>query len=421
MKEYQLHRHILCIDLKSFYASVECAVRGLDPFKTPLVVADRGRGGGSIVLAVSPYLKAKGLPSRCRIHEIPKDLPIIFAKPRMSLYLEYSTRIIEIYLRFISEDDLHIYSIDEAFLDVTSYLNYYRMDDLEMAKMILSAVLTETKINATCGIGPNLLIAKLALDLESKKAPDFIAKWGYDDIECNLWPVTPLSEMWGIGHNMQRNLNALGLYRVGDIAHCDRTTLKKRFGVLGEELYFHAHGIDMSLIQDRLKMKPRRKSYGIGQTLFHDYYVPDIFQILLEMVDDVCRRLRYNRVGAKTIALGIGYSKSVGGGFSRQITIEHPTANEKAIYDLCLHLFKANYEGDPIRRIHVSVTNLETRRYYQYSLFEDAEAHLREERLFSTIDTIKETHGKNVINRASSELESSTVKARNERIGGHNA
>ncbi len=421
VKEYQLHRHILCIDLKSFYASVECAVRGLDPFKTPLVVADRGRGGGSIVLAVSPYLKAKGLPSRCRIHEIPEDLPIIFAKPRMSLYLEFSTRIIEIYLRFISEDDLHIYSIDEAFLDVTSYLNYYRMTDLELAKRILSTVLEETKIHATCGIGPNLLISKLALDLESKKAPDFIAKWGYEDIEHKLWPVTPLSEMWGIGHNMQRNLNALGLYRVGDIAHYDRLKLKKRFGILGEELYFHTHGIDMSLIQDRLKMKPGRKSYGIGQTLFHDYYVPDIFQIMLEMVDDVCRRLRHNRVGAKTIALGIGYSKSVGGGFSRQITIEHPTANEKAICDLCLHLFKANYEGDPIRRIHVSVTNLEKRRYYPYSLFEDAEAILKEERLFSTIDRIKETHGKNVINRASSELESSTVKARNERIGGHNA
>lgn len=421
MKEYQLHRNILCIDLKSFYASVECAVRGLDPFRTPLIVADQGRGGGSIVLAVSPYLKARGLPSRCRIYEIPTDLPVIFAKPRMSLYLEFSTRIIEIYLRFISEDDLHIYSIDEAFLDVTSYLKYYGMSDLEMAKEILSTVLAETRINATCGIGPNLLISKLALDLESKKAPDAIAKWGYEDIEHKLWPVTPLSEMWGIGYNMQRNLNALGLYRVGDIARYDRKKLKKRFGILGEELYFHAHGIDMSLIQDRMKLAPRRKSYGIGQTLFHDYYVPDIFQVMLEMVDDVCRRLRYNRVGAKTIALGIGYSKSVGGGFSRRIMIEHPTTNEKKIYDLCLYLFRANYEGEPIRSISVSVTNLEKLRYYQYSLFEDAEAHLKEERLFSTIDRIKEAHGKNAVNRASSELESSTVKARNERIGGHNA
>ncbi len=204
MEAYKLHRHILCIDLKSFYASVECAVRQLDPFKTPLVVADAGRGGGSIVLAVSPYLKTLGIPSRLRFYELPTDLGIIVAKPRMRLYLEYSAKIIEIYLKFISEDDLYVYSIDEAFLDVTEYLSYYKMTDTELAKKILAAIYEETKLFATVGIGPNMLISKLALDIESKKAPDFIAKWNYDSIPEKLWPIQPLSEMWGIGYRMEK-------------------------------------------------------------------------------------------------------------------------------------------------------------------------------------------------------------------------
>ncbi len=255
MEEYKLYRHILCIDLKSFYASVECAILGLDPFTTPLVVADKSRGSGSIVLAVSPYLKTLGVPSRCRIHEIPPDLPIIFQKPRMETYLEYSTKIIEIYLRFISEDDLYVYSIDEAFLDITEYLNYYQMTELEMAKLILKTIYEETKLYATCGIGQNMLMAKLALDIESKKAPDFIAKWTYEDIPTKLWPVTPLSEMWGIGRQMERHLNRLGLNTIGDIAHYNPDTLKRIFGILGEELYYHTHGIDMSMIQQKLNIR----------------------------------------------------------------------------------------------------------------------------------------------------------------------
>ena len=303
MDEYKLHRHILCIDLKSFYASVECAERQLDPFKTPLVVADAGRGGGSIVLAVSPYLKALGIPSRLRFYELPKEIDMIVAKPRMSLYLEYSAKIIEIYLKFISEEDLYVYSVDEAFLDVTEYLTYYNLTDTELAKKILEKIYEETKLFATVGIGPNMLISKLALDIESKKAPDFIAKWTYDDIPKKLWPIEPLSEMWGIGYHMQKNLNRLGLIKIGDIAHYNVLELKKQFGILGEELYYHTHGIDMSMIQHKQHVRSKSKSYGIGQTLFSDYYVPDVFQIILEMVDDVSRRLRLSHKVAKTIHL----------------------------------------------------------------------------------------------------------------------
>lgn len=421
MEEYKLHRHILCIDLKSFYASVECALLDLDPFKTPLVVADKSRGSGSIVLAVTPYLKSLGVPSRCRIHEIPPDLPIIFQKPRMETYLEYSTKIIEIYLRFVSEDDLYVYSIDEAFIDVTEYLNYYQKTDIEMAKWILDTIYQETKLYATCGIGPNMLMAKLSLDIESKKAPDFIAKWTYEDIPTKLWPIEPLSEMWGIGSQMEKRLNRLGLQKIGDIAHYRPETLKKIFGILGEELYYHTHGIDMSMIQQKQTIRAVSKSYGSGQTLFHDYFVPDVFQIIIEMVDDVARRLRLHKKVARTIHFGVGYSKEVGGGFSRQITLEQPTSNASVIYETCLSLFHTYYEDEPIRRVHVSVGNLMDQHTYQFSLFEDAERLIKEHKLHQAMDDLKFKFGKNSVNRASSELESSTIKARNTMIGGHHA
>lgn len=421
MEQYKLYRNILCIDLKSFYASVECAILGLDPFETPLVVADKSRGDGSIVLAVTPYLKRLGMPSRCRIHELPQDIPIIFQKPRMELYLEYSTKIIEIYLKFISEEDLYIYSVDEAFLDITEYLNYYQRTDIEVAKMILDTIFKETKLYATCGIGSNMLISKLALDIDSKKAPDFIAKWTYEDIPFKLWPVSPLSEMWGIGHHMEYNLNRLGLQTIGDIAHYDLQTLKKLYGILGEELFYHTHGIDMSVIQHKTNIRAVSKSYGSGQTLFHDYYVPDIFQIILEMTDDVSRRLRLAKKVAKTIHLGIGYSKETGGGFSRQITLDQPTANASVIYQTCLFLFHKYYENEPIRRVHISVTGLMENNVYQFSIFEDANLILKEQKLHSSIDEIKFRYGRNSVNRASSEFESSTIKARNKMIGGHHA
>ena len=421
MEKYRIHRHFLCIDLKSFYASVECALLGLDPFKTPLVVADRSRGTGSIVLAISPYLKQLGMPSRCRIHELNPDIPMIFRKPRMATYLDYASKVISIYLKFVAEEDLYVYSIDEAFLDVTAYLSYYQLTSWELAQRILKTIQEETKLFATCGIGPNMLIAKLALDLESKKAADFIASWTYDDIPHKLWPVTPLSDMWGIGQQMQKRLNRLGLISIGDIASYDVTTLKRNFGVLGEELYYHTHGIDMSVLQERGKLRCGGKSYGSGQTLFHDYYPPDIYQIMLEMVDEVTRRLRMAKRTCKTVTLGIGYSKHVGGGFSRQISFEHPLMHASKIYEACLMLFRTHYDGEPIRRIHIHLSNLSDQSYRHYALFDDVDQLEKEYVLHTALDQIKYTFGKNAVNRASTEFESSTLKERNSTIGGHHA
>jgi len=421
LEEYRLSKNIICIDLKSFYASVECSLLGLDPFKTPLVVADHARGGGSIVLAVTPYLKSLGVPNRCRIYELPKNIKIIFQKPRMEQYLEYSTKIIEIYLRFISEEDMYVYSIDEVFLDLTEYLDYYKKTDYEIAKMIMDEIYKETKVYSSCGIGPNMLMAKLALDIESKSAKNYIAKWGYENLPEKLWPVTPLSKMWGIGRNMEPRLNKMGFYKIGDIAASEPDKLNHRFGVLGKELYYHTHGIDMSLIQDKLKIKPVSKSYGTSQVLFRDYHKPDIYQVIIEMVDDIARRLRISRKLAGTVHFGIAYSKDAGGGFARQIKLEQPTSAESAIYQACLKLFDKHYENEPIRRVHVGVGGLTNKNDYQFSLFEDVEKIVKEQQVFAAMDEIKIRFGKNSVNRTSTELPASTAKARNEMIGGHHA
>ena len=243
-------RNILCIDLKSFFASVECVERNLDPFTTPLIVADPSRKGGAITLAVTPYMKTLGVPSRGRVFEIPKGIKYITATPRMSLYVKKSKEVINCFLDFVSKEDMHVYSIDEAFLDVTDYLKLYKMDDVGLAKAIMARIKEKTGLTSTCGIGPNLLLAKVALDIESKHSPDFIAKWTYEDVKTKLWNITPLDEMWGIGSKTMKKLNDLGIYKVGDINKYGKEFYKKRFGVLGEELYLHANGIDYSNIKN---------------------------------------------------------------------------------------------------------------------------------------------------------------------------
>ena len=423
MKKYQTHRNIICIDLKSFYASVECALRGLDPFKTMLVVADKSRGDGSICLATTPYLKHLGAPARGRIFELPEHLKkdIIYAKPRMKTYLEYTMKIVEIYLSFISDEDLYVYSIDEAFLDVTNYLTYYKMTDFELAQMICQKIEDELNLPVSCGVGPNMLLAKLAMDLEGNHLEHSIAKWTYDDVSKKLWPITPLSKMWGIGRRMEKNFNVMGLYSIGDLANYSVKELKRRFGVIGEELYYHANGIDMSMIRDKGKLRSQNKSFGNSQILFKDYYLPDIYTIIMEMADELSRRLRMTKKQGKTLHLGIGYSKDYGGGFSRQRSFEYPTNSFTTIYEMCLSIFNSLYdEESAIRSVGVSISGLsDISNVHQLSLFDDYEEMKREEELLSMIDKIKLVYGKNSINRGSSLTEASTIKERNKFVGGH--
>ncbi len=410
--------NILSIDLKSFFASCECIARGLDPFSTPLVVANPSQGGGAITLAVTPYLKKQGVPSRGRVFEIPKNIKYQIVPPRMNYYVAMSKKVISVYLQYVAKEDLHVYSIDECFLDVTHYLKLYKKTDYELAEEILSEITKQTGLTATCGIGPNILLAKIAMDTEAKKYKNGIAKWTEEDIEKKLWKITPLSKMWSIGPRMEKRLNAMGIYSVGDLALTSKHLLKDKFGIMGEELWLHANGIDNSVIS-KLDKKPKDKSYSNSQVLFKDYNGDNIKIIIEEMVDVVAKRIRLANKQTQIIGLSIGYSKTYGGGFYRVLKLDNPTQDIKLILDTCYMLFDRYYTNKPIRKVGVSLGGLKDKTDRQLNLFTNYEEEDKEERKEKVIDEITSKFGKNSILRASSLLPDSTIRDRNKKRGGH--
>lgn len=412
-------RNILCIDLKSFFASCECIEMGLNPFTTPLVVANPNQGNGAITLAVTPYLKNQGVKSRGRIYEISENIKYKIAKPRMNLYINKSKEVVSIYLDYVSEEDLHIYSIDECFLDVTNYLKLYNKTDYELGKEILNTIYNKTGLTATCGIGPNMLLAKVSMDIEAKHTKDNIAKWTYNDIENKLWRIKPLSNMWGIGPRMERNLNKLGIYSIGDLAKTNKNLLKDKFGVMGVELWNHANGIDLSVIKDYKKLA-KSESFSHSQVLFKDYNAENIKIIINEMADVLATRLRKNQKLASSIGLGIGYSKDELGGFFHTIKLDIPTNSSYDILNYCLIIFDKFYENMPIRKVTISCSNLIKKENIQLNLFSNENDKSNDENNISdVIDEIKNKYGKNSLLKATSLLEDSTAIERNKKIGGH--
>ncbi len=412
-------RNILCIDIKSFFASVECIKLGLDPFTTPLLVADKNRGNGAITLAVTPYLKEKGVPSRGRLYEIPKNIKYIIVNPHMSLYASVSKSIINIFLDFISKEDLHVYSIDESFLDVTDYLKLYKMDDLTLAKKIMQTIKEKTGLTSTCGIGPNMLLAKIALDIESKTSPDFIAKWTYSDIKTKLWNISPLDKMWGIGPKTMKKLNDLGIKKVGDINKYPVSFYKKRFGELGEELWLHANGIDISNIKKE-NLDTENKSYGISQVLYQDYTIASTPLIIKEMSSKLAKRLRENKKVCNTVSFGLSYSKDISKFFHHTRKLGENTCDEDKIYNACMNIFD-NYVTDlPIRKISIIASGIEDNNYMQLNLFEPINEIEEKNKLNEIIDNLGNKFGDNVLLKASSLLDYSTIKERNNKIAGHN-
>ena len=417
----RINRSIICIDLKSFFASCECVVRDLDPFTTPLVVADPTRNG-ALTLAVTPYLKQFGIKSRGRVYELPKDLNIIKIPPHMRLYQKMSKDVIKTYLEFVSIDDIHIYSIDECFLDVTNYLKMYKMNAYELAKTIINKVYKNTKLTVTAGIGPNMLLAKVAMDIEAKHVKDNIAIWTYDDIQTKLWSITPLSKFWGIGKNTERSLNDLGLYSIGDVAKYDKNRLIKRFGILGEELWNHCNGIDNTLVSEANKDDAKEKSLSRSQILFKDYYGYNIPIILYETCNILARELRMNKVRSSLIGLSIRYSKSIGGGFHHSMKINEAIDNENKIYDYVMYMFDKYYHDNmPIRGIAISVGKLSSNNEYQINIFEDFDKVIKDKNMDNAIDQIKDRFGPNSLLKGSSLLGDSTIRDRNGKIGGHAA
>lgn len=420
MDDLYLKRNILCIDLKSFFASVECIERKLDPYKTPLVVCDPTRNG-AITLAVAPYLKKFGIKGRTRVYELPKNLGIIKVPPRMRLYQQKSKEVISIYLEYIAPEDLHIYSIDECFLDVTNYLKLYKKTDYELALEILSTIEKRTGLTATAGIGPNMLLAKVSMDIEAKHKKDNIAYWTYDDIETKLWNIKPLSKMWGIGSHMEKRLNNMGLFSIGDIAKTKREKLRHEFGVLGEELWLHANGIDTSKISDLNNTQVKEKSFSHSQVLFKDYYDFNINLIIFEMLDVLCRRLRKEKKLCGLIGFGISYSKNIGGGFYHSNKLSIQTDDENILYRECMHIFDKYYNKAPIRKVSISFSHLTDNECRQLDLFVDSKEIEKKLHINEAIDDIKDKFGTNIIIPASSLLNDSTLIERNNKIGGHRA
>ena len=410
---------IAVIDMKSFYSSVECVERGLDPFSTPLAVTDLSRKEASIVLSVTPYLKCIGVPSVCRRKDLPKHIKnMIYATPRMGLYVKKSAEIVSIFLDFVGLDDVHTYSIDESFLDLTPYLKLYKSTPYELAKKILKRIKDQTGLTATCGLGSNMFLAKVADDIYGKKDPNFIGEIYSDEIKEKLWPIKPLNKIWGISQGYLTRLNRIGIYSVKDLATYPKEKLIKLFGVLGEELHNHANGIDETNIRE--KYIPVNKAISNGQVLMKDYTKKGALLVLKEMNDDLCFRLR--EIGKKTsvIHLAVGYSlSSEDVGFFKELTLSFPTNNNKEIYEGIKYLFDKYAKNKPIRRLGISFSHLVNPTFEQLDLFKDYKEHDKENTLYDYIDLIQEKYGKNKLLKLDSKKEDSTIKERHNQIGGH--
>lgn len=415
----QIDRDILSIDLKSFYASVECLDRNMDPFTTPLVVADEDRGDGTIVLAASPFIKKKyGVKSRCRLYEVPKDIPgLIIAMPHMSRYLEISALINGIYLDYVSEPDLYIYSIDESFLDVTGYLKRHQDTATSYARKIIEDVRSRTGLTVTAGIGKNLFMAKAAMDIEAKHRSDFLAKWDYSDIPSHLWPVHPLSEMWGIGSRLEKRLNDYGFYTVGDIAVSDPTFLLKELGVIGEEIYYHSRGYDDALIQDTYVSQ--NHSLSVGQVLLRDYWPQEIPTLISDMSFEISDRMYEEKVLANNFYLYLGDKNHQG--FGERLMFATPTASREKIMKKAQEVYQGLViDKDTLfREISLVACDVIPQDCYQTSLFEDYESDYRIRSLETTLMSIRKKFGTLKAMPCSALSLSSTFIQRANQIGGH--
>jgi len=413
----KLPRHrILCIDMKSFFASCAAVELGLDPLTCYLVVVSDTEREGSVILAASPKMKQEfGIRTGNRLFEVPKDPRIRIVNARMSHYLDRSLAITRLLNRFVPFECIHPYSIDESFIQLDGTERLWGPAK-EAAERIRSEIYKQFGLPSAVGIGPNMLLAKLALDLEAKKKG--VAEWDYADVPERLWPVTPLSKMWGIASRLERTLNHMGILSVGQLAQYDREILEKRFGVMGTQLYYHAWGVDLSKIG--APNMERQISYGKGQVLLRDYDdKKDIQHVLLEMCEEVARRARQDRKAGRTVSLGVGYSKTDGGGFYRSKTMARPTNVTMEIYRACLDLFDTFYRGQTVRKLSVTLSNVTDDTNVQLEWFDDG--YEKRRRLGYAMDRIREKYGSTSLLRAVSYTKGGTARERSKLLGGHKA
>jgi DNA polymerase V len=410
-------RTILCMDMKSFYASCAAVRLGLDPLTCHLAVVGDTERQGSVVLAASPRLKADfGIRTGNRLFEIPKDKRIVVVNAQMAFFLERSMEITKLLHRYVPPDAIHTYSVDESFIQADGTERLWG-NAHELAARIRGDIWREFGLPCAIGIGPNMLMSKLCLDLEAKKKG--VAEWGYEDVASKLWPLSPLSKMWGIGSRVERTLNRMGIVTVGDLAHYPLELLEKKFGIMGNQLYYHAWGVDLSEIGAPILQG--QISYGKSQILLRDYTdITEIKHVILEMCEEVARRARRAGKAGRTMSLGIGYSKDEGGGgFHRSKTIEQPTNITMEIYQVCLELFRTFYQGQTVRNISITLSNVCEDAETQLTLF--SLDHPEKRKIGYVMDDIRQKYGSNALLRAVSYTKGGTALHRSRLLGGHKA
>lgn len=422
-------RDILCIDCKSFYASVECVERGLNPLKTKLVVMyypsdDSSQRGSGLILASSPAAKkAYGISNVSRSRGLPYPEDLVIAPPRMALYMRKNMEINNIYKKYADEQNHSVYSIDESFVDVTDSLKLFGAKDArELARMIQTDVYRQTGIFTTIGIGDNPLLAKFALDLESKKNSDMKAEWRYEDVQQKLWSVENITDVWGIGRRTAIRLNRMGIFTMHDLAHANYYQLKQNFGVLGTQLYAHSWGIDRSFLGQKYKIKS--KSIGNSQVLNRDYTRRKEIEIVIkEMADQVATRLRRTGAKAEVVSLWIGFSmgyidRSGSRGFHQQMKVP-ATNSSKQIANYLLQIFDRHYKYQDIRNVGVNCSKLVYSNALQLDLFEDPNEQVKDLKIDYVVDTIRKKFGFKSIVHANSIMEGGRAIARSSLVGGH--
>lgn len=414
-------RTYLCIDLRTFYASVECVERGLDPEVTNLVVADPERGEKTICLAISPAMKRLGIKNRCRIFQIPPGIPYEKATPRMKLYIAYSVEIYGIYLKYVAKEDIHVYSIDEAFMDVTDYLQMYRMSAKELGIRIMQDVYETTGITATCGVGTNLYLAKVALDITAKHAEDHIGILDEEKYCRTLWKHLPLTDFWRIGAGIAERLRRAGIGTMGEIAHTEEEILYRMFGIDAELLIDHAWGRETTTIEDIKKYRARHNSLTSGQVLGCDYSYEKCRLVIKEMTDMLCLDLVEKNLVTESISMYLSYSRRWNRESSRgSIRMRSASSSPKTVIPYALELYERIADRQvPIHKVNLSFNGVYDEAYQQYDLFVDAEEQEKERKGQQMVLEIRKKFGKNLILKGMNLEQGATAMERNRQIGGH--
>ena len=461
-----ISRTYAAIDLKSFFASVECILRGLDPLKAKLVVADESRTEKTICLAVTPALKAYGIPGRARLFEVNQKvreverrtgekIEFTIAKPQMAKYVEYSTKVYNVYLKYVSAEDIHAYSIDECFLDLTQYLKLYKKTARELVKTIIQDVFTTTGITATGGIGTNLYLCKIAMDVMAKHVDadsDGVRIAELDEMSYRkqLWSHRPITSFWQVGRGIAERLEnsrlngGRGIYTMGDIARVsvkNPEALYKLFGVNAEILIDHAWGYEPCTIADIKKAKPRNRSTGEGQVLQDPYPFEKARLVVREMLDTVSMALVAHDLVTNALVLTVGNDReNVDKGIYHGDTVvdfygrtlpkpAHGTANigyytssQTVMADAVMKLFDRIVNPKlTVRRLNLVAADIVDASHEQYDLFTDVQKQEREKKRLKAELLIKKRFGKNAIVKGMDLQEGATTIERNGQIGGHRA